>query len=77
MIDHTLACGLGAKNEERESRTARKMARVKERGGGGEEMLPPLSFFGTRSIYREAKTKNPVPRSFFAPKPNRNAGYAG
>ena len=29
--------GLGAKNEERESKTARKMAQVKERGGGGEE----------------------------------------
>ena len=27
--------GLGAKNEERESKTARKMAQVKERGGGG------------------------------------------
>ena len=43
------------------SKTARKMARVKERGGGGEEMeelplsflplpLPPLSFFGFRSV---------------------------
>ena len=30
-------CGLGAKNEERESKTTRKMAQVKERGGGGEE----------------------------------------
>ena len=28
---------LGAKNEERESKTARKMAQVKERGGGGEK----------------------------------------
>ena len=26
-------CGFGAKNEERESKTAQKMARVKERGG--------------------------------------------
>ena len=43
------------------SKTARKMARVKERGGGGEEReelpisflplrLPPLSFFGCRSV---------------------------
>ena len=31
------ACGLGAKNEEYEPKTARKMARVKEQGGGGEE----------------------------------------
>ena len=29
--------GLGAKNEERESKTSRKMAQVRERGGGGEE----------------------------------------
>ena len=28
---------IGAKNEERESKTARKMAQAKERGGGGEE----------------------------------------
>ena len=28
---------LGAKNEERESKTARKMAQVKKRGGGGEK----------------------------------------
>ena len=43
------------------SKTARKIARVKERGGGGEEReelpisflplpLPPLSFFGSRSV---------------------------
>ena len=43
------------------SKTARKMARVKERGGGGEEReelplsflplpLPALSFFGFRSV---------------------------
>ena len=42
-------CGLGAKNEEQESKTARKMTQVKERGGGGEErketfLSPPLSF---------------------------------
>ena len=28
-------------------------------------------YFGSRSISRAAKTENPVPRSFFAPKPNR------
>ena len=30
-------CGLGEKNEEQKSKTARKVAQVKERGGGGEE----------------------------------------
>ena len=30
-----------------------------------------------RFISRAAKTENPVPRSFFAPKPNGNACYAG
>ena len=39
--------------------------------------LPLLSFFGSCFISRAAKTKNPVPRSFFAPKPNGNACYAG
>ena len=39
--------------------------------------LPPLSFFGSCFISRAAKTKNPVPRSFFATKPNGNACYAG
>ena len=43
------------------------MAQVKE----------PLSFFGSCFISRAAKTENPVPRSFFAPKPNGNACYAG
>ena len=58
-------CSLGAKNEERESKTTQKMAQVKERGGG--------SCF----IFRAAKTENPVSRSFFTPKPNGNACYAG
>ena len=39
--------------------------------------LPPLSFFGSRFISRSVKTENPLPRSFFAPKPNGNACYAG
>ena len=59
-------CGLGAKNEEQESKTARKMAQVKERGG-----------VGSRFISRAVKTENPFPRSIFAPKPNGNACYAG
>ena len=68
------------------------MALVKERGGGGEERketlsdkprdfenrpLRPLSVFGSCFISRAAKTENPVPRSFFAPKPNGKAYYAG
>ena len=38
---------------------------------------PPLSFFGSRFISRAAKTKNPLLRSFFAPKPHGHACYAG
>ena len=32
---------------------------------------------GSRLISRAMKTGNPLPRSFFAPKPNGNACYAG
>ena len=39
--------------------------------------LPLLSLFRSSFISRAAKTENPVPRSFFAPKPNGNACYAG
>ena len=39
--------------------------------------LPPLSFFGSCLISRAAKTENPVPRSFFTPKPKGNACYVG
>ena len=60
-------CGLGAKNEERESKTVRQMAQVKELGG----------CFGFRFISPAVKTENTVPRSFFARKPNGNACYAG
>ena len=63
---------LGARVKDRESKRA---------GRGGEERketffsflplsLPPLSFFGSRSISRAAKTENPVTRSSFDPKPN-------
>ena len=38
--------------------------------------LPTLSFFGSRFISRVVKTEN-LPRSFFAPKPNGMACYAG
>ena len=39
--------------------------------------LPLLSFFGCRFIFRAVKTENLVPLSFFAPKLNGNACYAG
>ena len=39
--------------------------------------LPLLSFFGSCFISRAVKTENPLARSFFAPKPNGNACYAG
>ena len=37
--------GLGAKNEERESKTERKMAQVKERGGGFPSFPSPSPHF--------------------------------
>ena len=40
-------------------------------------LLPTLSFFGSRFISLAARTENPVPRSFFTPKPKGNAWYAG
>ena len=39
--------------------------------------LSLLSFFGSRFIFRAVKTENLVPLSFFAPKLNGNASYAG
>ena len=36
-LDSCFPIACVAKNEERESKTARKMAQAKERGGGGEE----------------------------------------
>ena len=59
--NETFPRGLGADNEERESKTARKKG----------------SFFGSRFISRPAKTEKTDPRSFFAPKPNGNTFYAG
>ena len=38
---------------------------------------PPFSFSSSCFISRAAKTENPVPPSFFAPKPHVNACYAG
>ena len=53
-----------ARNEEQVSKTARKMGQVKQQGVGG------------GSFFMRPKPKNPVPRSFFTPKPNGNASYA-
>ena len=39
-------------------------------------LFPPLLFFVSRFICRAVKTENPLPWSFFAPKPNGNACYA-
>ena len=49
------------------------------RGWGKKLPLPllPLSFFGSRFISRGVKTESPLPWSFFAPKTNGNACYAG
>ena len=40
---------LRSKNEERESKTARKMERVKERGGAGQQKSGPLGSGGGAS----------------------------
>ena len=50
--------------------------RSKERGTRVKDRSK-MAFFGSCFISRAAKTENPVPRSFFAPKPNGNACYAG
>ena len=54
-------------------RSKERGKRVKDRAKNG----PSLSFFGSCLISRAAKTENPVPRSFFTPKPNGNACYEG
>ena len=61
----------GEKIEERESKFVGKMARVKGREGEGEGGEEWLSFPVLRG-----QNRNPVPRSFFDPKPNGNACYA-
>ena len=65
----------GTRVKDREKNSASKRA---GRGWAtGLDPLPLFHFFGPRFISRTAKTENPVPRSFFAPKPNGNACYAG
>ena len=60
----------------------RKIGRVK--GGRERErketspLPPPVSFVGSRSIFRTVKSGNPVLRSFcFVLKPHGDACYAG
>ena len=69
----------GTRVEDRAKNGASKRA---GRGWGRKEgnvpPPPPTFIFWLSSfISRAAKTENPVSRSFFAPKPNRNACYAG
>ena len=50
--------------------------RVKDREKSGASKRAG-SLFGSRFISRAVKTESPLPRYFFAPKPNGNACYAG
>ena len=64
-------------------RSKKRGTRVKDRAKNGASKkaekrgrflplpLPPLSFFAFRFTSRAAKTEDPLPRSFFAPKPDR------
>ena len=57
-------CGLGEKNEERESKTARKVAQVKERGGGEDVSflpfpLPSFTFWLSFHFSRGQNQKSP------------------
>ena len=58
-------------------RSKERGTRVKDRAKNGVSKRAGRGFFGSCFISRAAKTENPVPRSFFAPKPNGNACYAG
>ena len=56
-------------------RNKERGTRVKDRTKHGTSK--GARFFGSCFISRAVKTENPIPRSFFAPKPNGNACYAG
>ena len=62
-------------------KTARKMWRVKERGGKEENFpSPPLSFLALIPFFAQRRPKVQflvIPRSLFVPKPHWNACYAG
>ena len=55
-------------------RSKERGTRVKDRTKNG---ASKRAFFGSRFISPAVKTENPVPRSFFGPKLNGNACYAG
>ena len=55
-------------------RSKERGTRVKDRAKNGESERAAR---GCRFVSRATKTEKPVPRSFFAPKPNGNACYAG
>ena len=75
-------CSFGARNEERESKTARKMGRVKKRGGG-EGVSRRFSFFPYPLFHFcalapfLARPRPKIPSAFARPKPDGNASYAG
>ena len=58
-------------------RSKERGTRVKDRAKNGASKRAGRVFFGSCFISRAAKTENPVPRSFFSPKPNGKACYAG
>ena len=53
-------CGLGPKNEERQSETAWTMAQVKERGGGGVRVRVRVFFFFLTLVSFLARSKPKV-----------------
>ena len=70
-------CGLGPKNEERQVKDRAENGPSKRagRGWGQGQGQGFFFFFVSRFISRAVKTESPLPRSFFAPKPNGNACY--
>ena len=59
------------------SKRFRAVSRVKDRAKNGPSPSLLFPFWGSRFISRAAKTEDPVPRSFLAPKQHGNACYAG
>ena len=57
-------------------RSKERGIRVKDRAKNGASKRAGKGV-GSRLISRAIKNENPLPRFFFAPKPNGNACYAG
>ena len=83
-----LACvasvSVGFRSKERGTRVKDRAKNGASRRAGrawgrkkGTLLFPSPSLFGSRFISHVSKTENPLSRSFFAPKPNINACYAG